>query len=374
MATACWGVVAAAMPAYAAGSVSFRGVVVNGTKGEGVPRGLAVTVSEQTGEGTEVANKRTRVDSEGRWRLEGFDPSVGDLFKISATYKGVSYSAVADPSSGTERVGLMIFETTRDPSVISIISDTVIATQQDDRTLEVAHLLRVENGSDHTYIGDEVEGAPAVLRLPVPKEAFNLQAVEGVTHGRITDAPDGIAAGDPVQPGQTRVSYTYGVRADGERWSLGHSVYYPTERADLLVQPELFVTAPGRNLGELTFRGTTYRQFEFGPLLAGQVIVAAVGQPSGSLNEGLVALVVVLVIAMAVTVVMRLRGRRKRRLLPGVDGERERLIGEIAALDTAFAAGAMAEPEYKSRRQEMKSGLAPGRMDRMADPTLRRSP
>lgn len=347
--------VGAAPVAQAAKPVRFLGVVQNGTRGADVPPGLVVTITQRSPSGGEVAHRTAHLDRSGRFSAGPFDALAGDGFVIATTYKGVSYETVADPPGGTARIGLEIFETTRDPAVISIASDTSIATQQSSEVLAVLTMMRVRNGSDRTYIGDLVEGAPAVLRLPVPRGAFDLESVEGLTHERIIDAPDGVAAGDPLQPGETPISYAYRVRTTDGRWNLARPVRYPTERADLLVQPELLVTTPGQNLGRLTFQGIEYRQLEFGPLLPDQLLVASVEQPGSAVPLLVPAGAAVILVALAYFQIARRRRRRHGAGEPPDD--RERLLGAIAVLDMAFAAGDMEEPEYRSRRKAIKKEL-----------------
>lgn len=328
-------------------------MVENGTSQGRVPRGLLVTVMQTSPAGGVVVKREARVRERGTWSLGGFDADAGDGFIVTTTYKGVTYRTVADPSSGVAPVGLRIFETTRDESVISISSDTMIATHQRPGTMAVLQMLRVANTSDRTYIGQVVDGAPAVLRLAVPEAASELRAMEGLTHERIIDTPDGIAAGDPVQPGESRISYTYTMGASEGRWSMTRPVFYPTERADLLVQPELSVATPGRNLGTLTFQDITYRQVDFGPLVPGQEIVAGVDQPAGPSNP----LTVVAAGGLLLTLLAALLLRRRRKWARNEPDEREQLMGAIAALDVAFAAGHIDESHYRSKRSEFKREL-----------------
>jgi hypothetical protein len=119
----------------------------------------------------------------------------------------------------------------------------------------------------------------------------------------------GVASRDPLQPGETRMSFSYGVLRENTGWGLVHPVHYPTARADVLVQPDLYVRAPGRHLGSLDFDGRRYRQFEFGPLLAEQEVAVVVTSPRSSLPWVPWAVAALTAAVVAVTALRRRRSR-----------------------------------------------------------------
>jgi len=331
----------------------LRGMIDNGTKGEAVPDDLEVTVAQVSASGTELDKATVTLDANGRFVTPPLDRQRAETVIIATVYKGVSYQTTAEPGRGGV-VRLRVFEPTRNEGVISIRSDTSVATREDEDELAVLHLLRVVNRSDRTFIGDDIGGRPAVIRLPVPSDAFDLRAVEGLTHEAIRDVEGGIASGDPVQPGESRLSYSYGVLAPGGAWSLGHPVEYPTTRSDVLVEPDLVVSSPGRNLGSLDFEGRRYRQFEFGPLLSGQETAVIVTPPA----TGLALLPIAGVVAGLVLLgLLLLRRRTDNRPVAEHDDEHQRLVTAIADLDDDFAAGRIDEDAYLSERKAIKRAL-----------------
>jgi hypothetical protein len=197
----------------------------------------------------------------------------------------------------------------------------------------------------------------------------------------VTAAPDGLVAStDPVQPGNTDVSYLYNIVVPRSGWGMSLPVVYATAKADVLVEPGLTLSGPG-----LTFRKTVtinkkdYRDYQGVNLAPGTTLnanIAPVSSTSVTLYLGLGALLV-LVAASAVGVPRLLRKRRR----PGGDpdepeplGEREQLIEEIAALDEAHAAGSLEEDVYASQRARLKdrllslTGTEVGRLEGRLDP------
>lgn len=306
------------LPAGPGGAAEARleGVVQNGTEGKGVPDDLEVVVVQTSSTGSEVDRATVDVSSTGRFALRTMDAGRAERAVVTALYKGVGYRTTVELNAGSRPIELTIFEPTRDASVISLRSDTTVATLEDEDELAVLQLLRVNNDSDRTYIGEMSGGRPSVLRLPLPRGAFDLRAIEGLTHEAIIDVDGGVASGDPLQPGETRMSFSYGVQREHNGWALGHAARYPTTRADVLVQPDLFVRAPGRHLGSLDFDGRRYRQFEFGPLLSGQEIALAVTAPQTSLAWVPWA-VAALMVAAALVVARRRRRSGPQEAAPG---------------------------------------------------------
>ncbi|MGH2778657.1 MAG: hypothetical protein ACRDJB_08395 [Actinomycetota bacterium] len=303
-----------------AAEVQLEGIVHNGTEGRGLPADLEINAVQTSSLGSEVDRATVEVSRAGHFSLPPMDARRAERVVVSVRYKGVSYRTTAELGTGSRPIRLTIFEPTRDASVITVRSDTSVATLADDDELAVLHLLRVDNDSDRTYIGEASEGRPAVLRLPLPSRAFDLRALEGLTHEAITDIDGGVASGDPLQPGETRMSFSYGVLGGDAGWALGHPVHYPTTRADVLVQPDLFVRAPGRHLGSLDFDGRRYRQFEFGPLLEGQVVAVSVTAPRSSTPWMAWTFAALLAVAAAVAI-----RRRRSQAQPATPVERELL-------------------------------------------------
>ena len=107
----------------AAAPVSISGNIVNGTAGGSVPGGLTVTATEvDAGVTKQVATKKAPVGAGGAFRIDGFPGNPGDHFVVGTDYLGVTYSSEATPGSPAT---LKIYETTTDPTVLSVPSTTL---------------------------------------------------------------------------------------------------------------------------------------------------------------------------------------------------------------------------------------------------------
>lgn len=360
------------MPVSAAAPVAVEGTVRNGTAGGSVSAGLVVTVVQLGSGDTEVARRSARTDEAGRFRVEGLVGEAGSRFLISADHARVRYSTMAystragNPESASSITAeLEVFETTDDEAVVAVTSDSLTVIKGREDVLEVLQILGIRNTSDRTFVGRQAGDAQAVLQLPVPPGAFDLAPRGGLGPGPVSRAPGGIATSDPVLPGERFVSYLYKVRAPRSGWVLSRAVAYPTTRANILAGPGLEVGASGFNFREsVTLGGRRYRRYRGGPLSPGGLLEANV-QLDAESPPGLwwgLAVGLSLVLVGGIVGAGVVRGRRRMRL--GGTTERGRLVEEIAALDEAFAAGSLAEPEYRRRRKKLKSRLVAPTEDR----------
>lgn len=342
--------------AQAAAPVSISGGIVNGTAGASVPGGLTVTATEvDAGVTKQVATKRASVGPGGAFRIDGFPGQPGDHFVVGTDYLGVTYSAEATPGSPAT---LKIYQTTTDPTVLSIPATTLTVIIGKQGNYNVLQLLTAHNSSDRSYIGSPnpaAPGPPATLELPIPAGATAFSPVQGLANG-LTAAPDGLVAStDPVQPGNTDVSYIYNIAVPRSGWGMNLPVIYATSKVDLLVDPGLTLSGPGLTFRKsVTINKKDYRDYQGANLAPGTTLnanIAPASSTSVTLYLGLGALLV-LVVASAVGVPRLLRKRRRQER-----GEREQLIEEIAALDEAHAAGSVEEDDYTAQRAELKNRL-----------------
>ncbi|HYR62274.1 MAG TPA: hypothetical protein VET24_06515 [Actinomycetota bacterium] len=363
-------------PGQTPSQVSIGGTVVNGTAGASLPGGLSVTATEvDAGATKQVATKTAAVRPGGAFKMDGFPGQTGDRYVVGTDYLGVTYSSEATAGTATT---LKVYETTTDSSVLSVPSSTLTVIIGKQGNYNVLQLFTVHNGADRSYIGTATPGAtggPATLELPIPAGATAFSAVQGLANG-LTAAPDGLVASiDPVQPGNTDVSYLYNIAVPRSGWGMNLPVVYSTAKVEVLVDPGLTLTGPGLRFRQsVTIGKQRYKDYQASGLAPGTSLtadIAPTGSTSPTLYLGLGALVV-LVVATAFGL-PRLRRRRKRpaREAAPTDvvaasaagapveapGSRQELIDEIAALDEAHAAGSLGEDEYAAQRAALKQRL-----------------
>jgi hypothetical protein len=322
------------------------------------------------------------------------DPARGHL--IGLFYSDVAYSAVLEPNS-TGPVEIKIYETTTDPSVVRVASDsmTVLQSTEEGRgnVLEVLQLLRFHNDSDRTFVGSESDQAapePAaspggppqpperqVLKLPVPESAYDLAPADAANGAGLATSGEGrLVTTSALSPGETSVAYLFKVKVPRTGWQLRRETYFPTDHADLLVGKRLNLTAaPGFDFQESKTLGSeSYNRYRSGPLNPGSVIEADIGFPEEGVDgvwigfgAGVAALAALLLVAG-----IRMRRRRAAREqakktarsspapepAPPLEPTRQQLIDRVAELDEKFEAGGIQAPEYESQRKSLLAKLS----------------
>jgi hypothetical protein len=343
------------LPAKAAETIS--GKVIMGTPGGSLPTDLEVSVVELSSSGGQVI-KKVVPTPDGAFSFEA-DPA--NRYLVGALYRGVTYSTPVEreAAGGLE---LRIFETTHDPAVITVASDTTTILKGRDDIFEVLQLLLVRNTSDRTFAGTTEAQNSSVLTVPVPEGAFDVSPADESNPLGISFSGRGVAVSSPILPGETSIPYVFKVRVPRTGWQLRREVIYPTQRADLLVGEGLELKgAPGFDFDEqVTLEGRTYRRYRSGQLIPGSVIGADLGFPTASLRSLWWGLATGLAVLAALFFGFSVMRRRRPSRAPAAGGEEERntLIEEIARLDDRFEEGLLAENDYRSTRNQMLARLS----------------
>lgn len=352
-----------------------------GTEGVDLPEGLRVTVLSNSDAGVPEGQPAfVPVAADGSFTFET-DPERGHL--VGLFYEDVAYSRVLEPGA-LEPVELKIYETTTDPSVVTVASDTMTVLQSAEdgqgNVLEVLQLLRYRNDSDRAFIGSDSEQAPPepnpgeqppavqrqILKLPVPESAYDLAPADAANNaGLATSGAGRLVTTSALTPGQNSVAYLFKVKVPRTGWQLRREVYHPTEHADLLIGTRLNLTAaPGFEFQEAkTLGGESYNRYRSATLNPGSVIEADIGFPEDGTDgiwigfgAGVAVLGAVLGLAFR-----RMRRRREAKAAPepaDSGPNRDELIEQVAELDERFESGGLEEAEYESQRAALLARLS----------------
>ncbi|MGH2772700.1 MAG: hypothetical protein ACRDIU_06145 [Actinomycetota bacterium] len=345
-----------ALPAAAQAQVTVSGRIKMGTAGVPLPAGLTVVGSE-IDEGGKAGELKRQVSNDGTFRIEGF---AGSRLFVGVEHQGVTYAKEVRSKDAEITIDLEIFETTADPSVVSVASNTITVLQGKGDTMEVLEVLRVANSSDRTFTGmGDGQPRPIVL-LALPEGAFDLSPAEKANPRGLAPTAMGPAATSPLYPGQTQISYLYKVRVPRTGFQFRRESVYSTGKVDLLVGPGLKLQAgPGLKFQETKKLGnTTYRRYRSGELAAGALLGADIvyeGETGGGLWIGLGAALATLAVA---TVGSAVLSRKRHRKETQPEAGREEIIEQIARLDAEFEKGAMDQGTYRRDRERMKRRLA----------------
>lgn len=369
-------------PAMAA---TAGGTVVMGTAGAALPGGLRVTVLENDDEGVPQGQPSfSPVAADGTFSFEA-DPAKSHL--VGLFYKDVAYSRSLKPGE-TSGIELKIFETTTDPGVVKVASDSMTVLQStvegQGNVMEVLQLLRFRNDSDRTFVGSDSEQAPdpqaslpaqpparQILKLPIPESAYDLAPADAANGAGLATSGEGrLVTTSPLTPGETSVAYLFKVKVPRTGWQLRRETYNPTDHADLLVGKSLTLTAaPGFELAESkTLGGESYNRYRSGALNPGSVIQADIGFPANGSIDGVwigFGAATAVLAGLLVAASIRIRRRRAAGGQPKEPAEeqsasptRQELIDQVAELDEQFDAGKLDQDAYDARRSHLLARLS----------------
>lgn len=346
-------------------TLSFR--LANQTAGGAVPTSQPVILRAYIGPG--LAFSRTAIaDAQGVAVFAGLAARDFIFYQAEANYRGARF--FSEPQQITQTapsalINLPIFEVTSDPAVLSISGYQFIVDGAAEGTLSVLEAYSFQNSGDRAYVAaDTTAEAPRSVAIPYPTEGQNLR-FEGAGMGeRFVREGDVLRDMDAVLPGaQTQVVLFYDLPYRGEA-RLERRMTAPLKRWEIILPDGSLRAAGLADLGAQTVPGLSFPIRRFGPaapaapVAAGQsVVVALTGQPRGAPDPGadpraIGVGFILFAVGLAAGYILFLRARWAPAFL-----SRDALIAQLAALDDAFAAGKLAEPEYRRRRAALKGRL-----------------
>ena len=366
----------------------ITGAVVNGTEGGGVPADVAVTLYFLRD--GDILEQRTQVtDAMGAYRFVEVPTDTGLAFVVVAAYEQVPYNTpelLFGESAEILAPPLTVYEASQDPSVVRVITDVLIIAPGEEQSgmLAVIEVVRLANQSDRTYLATGVAGGGAamdrVLRFALPANARDLTMLSGASAQNVVQIDRGFGVFMPLLPGEREVAFGYQVPYSGSSIELTKRTVYPTDNFAILALEDhnLRIVSDGLEVQATPIGDRRYVVGSTDSLQArAEVTVRVEGLPAPSLQVRLerlfervrgaqasvwVLLGVVLVLPLLYAA-YRLRGGLRRRaaskpaVAPIAPEAGEALLLEIAQLDDDFAAGSVAEDDYRRQRAELKQRL-----------------
>lgn len=351
---------------------TVRGQVVNGTLGSAAMTGLNVTLRIFDSPLNEETHETT-LNADGSFAFEDVAISPDRAYIATTLYQDRVFTSdmvSGDTSAGMLELPITVFETTNDPSVITINS-FVAQIVQAEGSLQVAQIVRFSNASNTIFTLDETldgDRHPSV-NVPMPQGAEILSTADDPN--RYTLSSDGRTLIDtlPVYPGQNHlVHIIYRLPFDGSA-RVELPLDYPLQGlVRLLVEP-----------GSLTIRGDQVPSL--GTQSLGSAVVEAYGaevtlpagstlryeiagagavQPALVLTSDLLPYILIAVGSASILVAAALYyfGRRSPTPAGNDDRARQILIEQIAELDDLNQKGQIDPAAYKERRERLKARLA----------------
>ncbi len=368
----------------------ITGTVVNGTEGGSVPADVAVTLYFLR-DGNIVEQRTQVTDAAGAYRFVEVPTDAGLGFVVVAAYMQVPYNTpevLFAESAEIQAPPLIVYEASQDASVVRVITDVLIISPGEEQSgmLAVIEVVRFANESDRTYLATGAAGGGAImdriLRFALPANAQDLTMLSGMNAENVVQIDRGFGVFMPLLPGEREVAFGYQVPYAGSSLDLVKRTVYPTDNFAILALEEhnLRMVSDQLKVQATPIGDRSYVVGSTDSLAArAEVRVRVEGLPAPSLRvrvERLLARVrgaqaspfVLLGVVLALPLLYagyRLRGGLRRKTAATAAPEaaihtpdaRETLLLELAQLDDDFAAGSLAEDDYRRSREEKKQRL-----------------
>jgi hypothetical protein len=370
------------------GTGVIEGQVLNGTSGgPEIGAGIAVTLHTFQGD-VELPSMETTTDASGKFRFEGLDTNPELEYWPEAVYLDVKYSseqAYQFTADGTPLDAvLLVYETTEDDSAVTLDSAHFIM-ESFGQVLRISEIHLYGNAGDRTYVGKSGEEGRTTLFIPLPDNAVGLAFDQEESSDRYIEVDGGFMDTEPVPPGQETALefFSYHLVVSGDNLPLERQFAYPVNTLNILVaQPGLALRSDQlQAMGPQSFQGREYDFYALQGLapdtpLVMELLPSADASASSDMpattaetdltaggpqpgNQGLLRGIGFGLTGLAVAGVFFYAVSNRRppaRAVAAPDlttNARSRsLLGELADLEEAYAAGKIDDATYERQRAE----------------------
>lgn len=396
---ACGLVLACALALFAPSALArplaanvVSGVVVNGTHANAVVADQKVTLQRSSGANTQdVATAVT--DSAGRFAFAHVAGTVGNTFAVYTQYQGGMFpsAAVALGTTDATSLQLPIYDTTNDDAHLSVKVATLLVRQPRpvNGLIGLGEVISIQNSGTTAFVGTPTGDANKpmrLLRFATPPNASDLSLGLGFDGAQIVTTDKGFGATATVPPGTTEFAFGIDIPYTGTTADVSYKAIYPTARVVVLVSPDMFVN--GRDFqaqGIVNSLGSNYQVFTVANTKAGgQVALQLTGLTQAGEKSYLdahvltiLAAILALLALLALLLYLR-RGnlapalglapaiawqpvdestRRPVEVDGNTDGERERLLRELLALERSHAVGSVSDSVFRQTDRVLRLRL-----------------
>lgn len=361
--------VVVAPPSLAGPGTTITGRIVHQTRTADL-KGLEVTLLGARPDGSNRVEETTSAFSNGRFVFRGVPADPDFRYTVETLYRGGLFVGgnVEVEAGQRQPVELRVWDTTSDPSILSVARDHIFVVQNEGDT-GILESVTISNSSTKAYIGrgaaiaGSVEQPTQTLGFALPPQALGERVdivSSDINRLYATEADFGFAATVAIPPGETNTIFGYGVDQSGGTYDISRRALYSTEEFSVFAADPLRVESNRLVYDdEVNVRGDRYKKWSSPvPLQAGDIIplsVVAEGGSSPGLTVGLALLLGGLVAAIAVALLVR--SRRSRRATPRESREPDDVLVAIAELDLQHESGSISEQEWSQRRRALKTKL-----------------
>jgi hypothetical protein len=357
-----------------AGAFEIRGTVVNGTTGKPVGAIEVAVVDPRHGM---AAEGKIRTNAQGAFVAPDLSDEIS-MFLVQASYEGVTYTEIVQPSKGAANVEVKVYDTTTSWDDVGVSLPHFMARRSDD-TLSIDRVFVVSN---HTQPPKTVYGQNAGFRLNIPEERLQITSLFATSLGfpigvtpHPTASPGLYTIDYPFKPGETQVGVSFDVPYPDTGYVYTETLPYALDEVVVMTEdPEMDVTGASVKLGApeevrgfkayrlstlpkssvlaLGFRGGSARAL---PQASGHEIVT-LREPR---ERGTIAIIagftLLLVLIMAFASKSPFVETDRTALLVS---RRNSTLNRIARLDDLFEMGTVPERLYRDKRAELVQALS----------------
>jgi mono/diheme cytochrome c family protein len=348
----------------------IRGQVTNGTPGSSLPDGVEVTLTGFDGD-AEAYSETVALAEGGTYAFADVPAVPGRIYGATVSFGGVLYFSDGAHLAGEAEpldLPVTVYDTTTDGSGLQVERLHVLFDFAVPDQVQVLELWVLSNASDRTVVAAAQRG---VVEVSLPDGSTELAFEDGSVGDRYVLTDAGFGDTQPIVPGSATSQFIFSYRMpyDG-RLTFRRPTNYAVN-AVIVLLPGDGVTAKGTDLQDLGVQqmgGQAVHNYAAGAISAGSALELEVsGKPAsataGAASSGWTNAAIGLGVLGGLLILAGLwwfrpsatRGRRAAR--PSGEDETDRLVGKIAELDDAFAAGKMDEPAYRARREDLKRAL-----------------
>jgi hypothetical protein len=292
--------------------------------------------------------------SDGRFRF-ALTRDTTTLHLLSARHHGIEYFSTPldnTPARGNEAVRLVVHDTSSSAPVGLSARHVVIPRAGEDGTREVLDLVLLANAGTETRIAPDSLGASWTGPLPPRSEGLELGESD-VSPDAVMRRGDSAIVSAPIAPGEKQLAFQYHLPAGRQEIEIPVGSE-PVGMNVLLEESGAEVVSPGLALADSQLiEGRSFQRWS-GDLPANAIVRVALPGAGSDAAPILAAMVAVLALALLAAA---------WRMLPRARAmSTDRLVGEIALLDTRYQ-GREAETtseewaRYLERRERLKAEL-----------------
>jgi mono/diheme cytochrome c family protein len=325
-----------------------------------------------------VYTATTTLEEDGSYTFVDLEMLPGRAFLTTVDYGGVVYGsdlAIAEAGKSSLDLPIQVYDSTTDPSSLSVDRLHYFFEFVDESTIRVLELYIISNPGNKTVVAPN-EGEP-VLSFKIPQDATNLQFEDGTMGDRYIQTSDGFGDTVPVRPGSAnyQVMYSYEMPYN-RKLDLSRPINMPVKAVVILV-PEKSVKVKGEGIqdaGTRDIQGLQYHMYNGQAIQPGNDLQLTItGKPEGGspalstssstnllIGAGILGLVLV---AAGVWLYQRSRPEPNddQEEQPPVTSDlpesAESIMDAILALDDLYQDGKLPEDAYLQRRAELKARL-----------------